>query len=378
MIIFLLIYVLANYYVGVRGYKAFNKVIPFISARLFWILFWITAFSYIISMLGRNFIPSYIRNPFTIIGVFWMAALFYLILLLPIVDLLRYLFHKTPYSSTGFGNSLSLLYSNGLTVFIIIAVLLVYGIYNASHPIVNTYDITLSKKNSQLSQLKAVMVSDIHLDSGVSRKKLLEMVEKINSLNPDIVFLCGDIIDENTSQTSREFLPSALRDLKADYGVYAVSGNHDYYSVGNEKMKDYFKKANVTLLTDEAVSISNKFYILGRNDIATERSSNAKRLTIENILSQPHDPLPVILLDHQPISVDEAKAAEVDLQLSGHTHQGQFFPNNFITKKTFVSDFGHYTDGNYNMIVSSGYGTWGPPIRIGTKSEIVEINISFH
>ena len=109
IILFLAIYTLANYYVGIRGYRAFNKMLPFLTAKVFWIIFWFIAFSYMISILGRNFLPQALRNPFTTIGVYWMAALFYLVLILPLVDISRYIFHKTPFATGKLGTFTSFL-----------------------------------------------------------------------------------------------------------------------------------------------------------------------------------------------------------------------------------------------------------------------------
>lgn len=152
--------------------------------------------------------------------------------------------------------------------------------------------------------------------------------------------------------------------------VFTVLGNHEYYTGNlNESLK-IFKEANITILRDEVVEIAG-IYLVGRED------ASRKRKNLASLLEGVHKEKPIILLDHQPVALEEAKIAGVDLQLSGHTHRGQFFPNQLITKRLYEVDYGYLAKEQLQVIVSSGYGTWGPPVRIGTQSEIVDIQVKF-
>ncbi|MDP4145541.1 MAG: metallophosphoesterase [Bacillota bacterium] len=377
LVLFIGIFGLLNYYVGKRSYTAITKFIPVVGTKLYWTIFWIAALSYIISSIGRNFLPHYIRSPFTVIGVYWMSAFFYLLLLLPIADILRFIFHKTALGKTSIGNFLSFIYGNGLIVVILVIGLIFYGMYNASHTVVTDYSLNIDKKAGKIKTLNIAMVSDIHLGSGINNKKLSDMVDSINKLNPDIIFLCGDIIDENTSTSEKKYMTSAFKNLKSKYGVYAIAGNHENYSNDLNDLANNYKESNVKLLLDETVIVDNSFVVIGRMDASFSRGEGNNRKDIKQLLSKLDPSLPIINLDHQPVSLDEAEKNGIDLQLSGHTHKGQIFPLNLITKKIYVDDYGYYKKDNYQLIVSSGYGTWGPPIRIDTKGEIVNIKVKF-
>jgi predicted MPP superfamily phosphohydrolase len=134
----------------------------------------------------------------------------------------------------------------------------------------------------------------------------------------------------------------------------------------------------ITLLRDKAVKIEDSFYVIGRDDTSVKRYSDSERKAIASIDKSIDKSLPIIVLDHQPSNLGEPSNFGADLQFSGHTHKGQFFPNNLITKRIFESDYGYYKKDNMQLIVSSGFGTWGSPIRIGTKSEIVHVNLIFN
>jgi len=131
------------------------------------------------------------------------------------------------------------------------------------------------------------------------------------------------------------------------------------------------------VLRDSSVKVADSFYIVGREDKYYEMISGNKRAEIWELMQGLELELPVILLSHQPVNLEEAKNAGVDLQLSGHTHKGQFFPFNFITRNIFEVDYGYLRTGNLQVIVSTGAATWGPPIRIGSSSEVVDILVNF-
>ncbi|HWI54984.1 MAG TPA: metallophosphoesterase, partial [Desulfobacteria bacterium] len=123
--------------------------------------------------------------------------------------------------------------------------------------------------------------------------------------------------------------------------------------------------------------VADSFYIVGRDDKSGSRFTGHKRKNLQDIISAVDRSLPVIVMDHQPTNLGETERAGVDLQVSGHTHRGQLFPNHLITRRIYEVDYGYLRKGNLNVIVSSGYGTWGPPIRVGSVAEIVDINVEF-
>lgn len=139
----------------------------------------------------------------------------------------------------------------------------------------------------------------------------------------------------------------------------------------------YLEGAGVNVLRDRWLKVAGSFYVIGRDESSKARFTGEKRLDLQDLLKGVDNSLPLILLDHVPSQLQEAQAQGIDLQLSGHTHRGQLFPNQFITSKIFEDDWGLLRKGNYQIIVSSGFGTWGPPIRVGNKPEIVDITMRF-
>jgi predicted MPP superfamily phosphohydrolase len=210
------------------------------------------------------------------------------------------------------------------------------------------------------------MISDIHVGTSVKEHQIDNMLEKINEQNPDIVCLAGDIFDENSSDEMIEYLCEALGKIEVKYGIYYITGNHD----GNmkDKFSDKFEKYNIYIIDEKAILINDSFYLVGRADDVT-----GNRGSVENILQGINKEYPIILLDHRPVNINEAENSGVDLQLSGHTHNGQIYPFNYFVGLANDVSYGHKKYGNYNIIVSSGYGTWGFPVRTGSSAEIVKV-----
>ena len=167
-----------------------------------------------------------------------------------------------------------------------------------------------------------------------------------------------------------------FKKLESKYGTYAVLGNHDS-GKSYEEMVEFFKQADIKLIQDENISISDEFILCGRKDATPIGVQGENRKSIKELLDNVDDNKPIIMLDHQPTSINEAELNNVDLLLSGHTHKGQLFPGNLITNKLFLVDYGYLKVNDLNVIVSSGVGTWGPPIRICSESEITNIKLEY-
>ncbi|HSM47824.1 MAG TPA: metallophosphoesterase, partial [Draconibacterium sp.] len=166
-----------------------------------------------------------------------------------------------------------------------------------------------------------------------------------------------------------------LKNLQAKQGVYAVLGNHEFY--GNASAAhEYLKNHKITVLRDSAVVLPNGIAIVGREDITSERMNGKHRKSIKELLNGIDLENPVFMLDHQPYKLAEVASHSVDLQVSGHTHNGQMWPFNYITAAMFEISRGYGKINDTHFYVSSGYGTWGPPIRTNSRSEIVVLEIS--
>lgn len=256
----------------------------------------------------------------------------------------------------------------------LVLILFFIGMYTANDIKITKYEITVDK-SSNLDMLKIAMFSDLHLGYVNNHEKLSEIVSKINRISPDIVVIPGDFFDGNYNAIKNpQEIQEALLKINSTYGTYLVWGNHD---AGNtfDEMKALIASANITILEDEAIEVADRFILVGRRDSSPIGYQGENRTDTNINMEESDINLPVIVLDHQPSNMGEYQQA--DLILSGHTHQGQVFPFSLITKLAFIVDYGYYCDDKKQMIVTSGVATWGPPIRIGTKSEIVEIDMGF-
>lgn len=376
LILFICVYGFANYYVGLRGWQLTSVLSPILSPKIYWTVFWIISLSYIGGRAFVNILPKPISNFFILIGSFWLAIFLYSFMTILLVDILKLLNRYLHFIPTSIITNNTFSSIAGIVCVLFISVLIGYGTYNAKNPIIKHYDITINKRGNGLKDLHIAMASDIHLGKIVGNSHLSRMVNMVNSLNPDIILLGGDVIDESIEGANEKDMSLILSSLKAKYGTYGILGNHEYYAGHSEKIVKYLNAAGITVLQDQNTLINNSFYLAGREDRVLTRSTRTQRKDLATVLAGTSN-LPIILLDHEPFAVNEAKTQKVDLMLSGHTHHGQLFPANFITKALFTIDWGHYQDGGFNLIVSSGFGTWGPPVRIGNRPEVIDITVHF-
>jgi predicted MPP superfamily phosphohydrolase len=195
-------------------------------------------------------------------------------------------------------------------------------------------------------------------------------------LDPDIVLLPGDIVDEDLNPVIKENLGESLRTIKSKFGVFAVTGNHEYIG-GVEEAVSYLTENGVHFLRDESILINHTAYLLGREDRSVNRFKNKSRKTLQEIMQGVDKHYPIISMDHQPFHLAEAEENGIDLQLSGHTHNGQLWPLNYITDAIYEVDWGYKRIADTHIYVSCGVGTWGPPVRSGNRPEIVNIKLDF-
>lgn len=188
--------------------------------------------------------------------------------------------------------------------------------------------------------------------------------------------LPGDVVDEDIKPVIKQNLGEILKKLKSVYGTYAVTGNHEYIG-GAEQACKYLTEHEITLIRDDYIKIADSFYIIGREDRAIKWFTGKTRKTLREIMHGADKNLPLILMDHQPLGLEEARENDIDLQLSGHTHHGQLWPFNFITNKVYSLSYGYIKKGNTHYYVSCGAGTWGPPVRTGNKPEIIDLTVNF-
>lgn len=376
IIVFVSIYGFTNYYIGLRGYEYLESIIPSLNNKVYWIFFWIIVLSFIVGRFNSKLIPGFFQKTSNLIGSYWMAIMLYTLMLFLLLDVTRFIINHTNLKNIKMLQIQNINFYIGILIFACIPVVIIYGAYHARNINVNSYSIRIDKNTTTLKNLSVVFLSDIHLGNIVDNYQLEHIVNKINNLSPDIVLIGGDIIDDSIEPYIKQGMSQTFRKIKSKYGVYAILGNHDGTAGNQSDVIKYFEDGGMKVLVDQYAKIEDAFYIVGRADDGMPRGAS-KRKPLEEILKDINISLPIILMDHNPAKHFEAAQQSVDLQLSGHTHGGQFFPFTLITKMIYENDWGYLKKDNFQLIVSSGSGTWGPPIRIGSSSEIVEVNIEF-
>ncbi len=376
IIIVLLLYSAITFYIGIRGWQSLRKKSSLIFSISYLFIFGLFALSYPLGSLLQTLSPSPLADILILAGSFWLGMTYYLFLFTLFIDILRFIdAYKSFIPLTLKQHSLRV----AAAIFLVTTGLIAYGTWNARHPVTINYEITIPKiaGTSSLETLQVVMISDIHLGQIVDNRRLKRLVNRINQLEPDIVLIPGDIIDNNINVLSDQHMIETFRKLRPKLGTYAVLGNHEYFDQQTELAIEYLEQGNIHILRDQWTLINNNFYVVGRDDLAKMRYTGANRQDLKTVMEGIDHRLPIILLDHQPQNLQDAVDQGVDLQLSGHTHLGQLFPNSLITKMLYEVDWGYLQKESLQVIVSCGFGTWGPPVRIGNSPEIINLTIHF-
>lgn len=244
-----------------------------------------------------------------------------------------------------------------------------YGFLHAKHIKAKTYRVPVGQRNKKI---RLALLSDIHFGTFVDKKQLRKIVQAVNSSHCDYVIIAGDTFDVDAFwHCDLEELSAELQKLSPAQKTFAALGNHDPQS-SNPKLLAFFQAAHIDLLVDKAARTPD-FTIVGRDDI----TANPKRKALSGLLCETPSDRPTIVIDHNPAGIDEGVQNNVDLVLCGHTHKGQFFPATLFTKWSYGKKgfYGCYKTGNTTSIVSSGAGFFQMPMRTGTNSEIVLIDL---
>ncbi len=373
--VFFALYGLVNFYIFIRGWQSIPQGSTLRSAYA--IVFWVVALSFIGGRFLERVWTSALSDLLVWMGSFWIGAMLYFFIAVLSLDLLRLVNYLIPYYPSFIArNYAQAKYITTAGAMGVVAILVLVGHINALSPRVRTMDLMIDKRVEGMKAVNIAAASDIHLGTIVGRHRFDRIVEAINGLKPDVVLLPGDIVDEDLAPVIKQNLGESLKNIKPRFGVYAVTGNHEYFG-GVEEACTYLAEHNVVVLRDQVVKVNGCFFLVGREDRSCTQFTGKRRKTLEDLMAGVDRNYPVILMDHQPFGLHEAVSQEVDLQLSGHTHQGQLWPVSFIIKAIYEVGWGFKKIANTNIYVSSGVGTWGPPVRIGNRPEIVNIRLTF-
>jgi len=313
---------------------------------------------FFVHMAGnRDTWPLWLSSFMYEVGTGYLVVLLYLLLIFVVLDILR-LIRVLPKH---------IFYNNAKTSLIIALALLVVLVYGNVH-YHNKQRVELSYTSEKVTKpLKLVMVSDLHLGYHNVRKDLKKWIKLINDENPDLVLIAGDLIDGSIRPVNEEQMYEEFKALKAP--VYACLGNHDYMT-GTSQDMEFCQKAGIHVLVDSVA------YVGGLALISRDDRTNRERKSLKDIMQGIDRSKYIIELDHQPYNLEEAEQNGVDLELAGHTHDGQIWPIKWITRSMYECSYGSWKRGDTQYYISSGLGIWGPEFRIGTDSEYVVINLN--
>jgi hypothetical protein len=259
IIMILLIFTLISYYIGWHGKLFISHVFDTQVNAMYWIVYYLIAFSYIIGRLGGRWLPKALSQLLKVLGSYWFAIMTYGLLLLPIVDLLAWIMRLSSMEASVYIPWL------GWTLVMVIITIMLRGSWNARNPIVRQYEISIPKEAGSMKQLRIAVASDLHLGAIVRNKRLQLLVDRIQALKPDLILLPGDILDDDIEPFIRYRMAEQMKELKAPLGTFAVLGNHEYIGGKINEFVKQMKAIDIEVLMDRSVKIEDSFYIIGRN-----------------------------------------------------------------------------------------------------------------
>lgn len=387
------IYLLLNLYILRWAYLwmgTCHSILRTLGFRLiFAVIYVLLSTSLLTGFLIKN--PKSLHRMLKITGNYFLGIFLYTLVIILLADfgriLLKYVFHASwIHSRTAFTVA-------GAICALLILLLSACGIFHAKYIKTTSYDVIINKTIPERTSMKVVLLADTHFGYNAGVLHARELVRKINKQKPDLVCIAGDIFDnEYDAIRNPEKLAKTLRGIKSTYGVYACWGNHDLNEeilagftfkhkdgdlsdIKDPRMKKFLKDSNIHILEDESVLINDQFYVIGRKDASLTEKIHETRKAPAQLTEKLDRDKPIIMIDHQPKELQELADAGVDLDLCGHTHDGQTFPGNFTIKLMWENPCGLLSKDNMTNITTSGAGVWGPAMRIGTDSEICSINI---
>lgn len=395
MILFLIIpaYVLINCYLLHRIYKWLTACSDIFHSRRF-VIPYISVYALLaLSLLFAFLLPSSgLQVAVKRVSNYWLGTFLYILIFVTVADICRLILKRIPGRLHNFFFSRKGYVFVGIFLTALTAAFSIYGSVNAKIVRSTPYQVAVDKECPGIDQLKIALVADFHLGYSVGDAQMRRMVKKINEMEPDLILIAGDIFDNDYEAVQNpDKIAATLAQMKSKYGVYGVFGNHDVserllggFSVSSDKedvrdprFDEFAQKAGIQILDDQVICVENAFYLVGRKD-AQKTGDGGGRLSPEKILSQTDTELPVIVMEHQPRQLQELADAGADLQLCGHTHDGQIFPGNLVLPFFWENPFGLLKKDQMYSIVTSGVGVWGPAMRVGTASEVCEITVDFN
>ena len=387
------VYILVNIYLIRWLFRWLKAVHPCLGKRRVKILVSVIYLFFASALLAGFLLPAgEAKRFFMHVGNYWLGVLAYVILTVAAADILRFFLKRCRWvNQEKLSSPRTFVLAGGFCILLITAVSL-WGVVNARIIRTTEYEITVEKELQSIDEMKIVLAADLHMGYNIGCRHMERMVEKINREDPDLVVIAGDIFDnEYEALENPERLASILKGIQSRYGVYACYGNHDiqekilagftFRSKGKKesdiRMDAFLEQAGITLLRDESVMIADEIVLYGRPDAKKPGRGITVRRTPGEITSGLDLSKPIFVIDHEPGELQELADAGADLDLCGHTHDGQMFPGNILTAMMWENACGYLKKDDMHSIVTSGVGVFGPNMRVGTIAEICSITVYF-
>jgi predicted MPP superfamily phosphohydrolase len=370
------VYFGVQFYLFLRGWQA-------LAWRKRWrpwfaVVFWFLALAFVAGRNLENLAVTPLSSVLVWIGAFWFAVMYYLFLgglVLEVAGRTSRWWGLLPRTWMEAWPRTKFRAVAALTVAVL--ALVGYGHWNALRPEIVRMEIEVPGRPDGPKQLRVVAASDLHLGTLVTQARIKGWVEAINALSPDVILLPGDVIDEDLEPVVENNLGEFLRGLRAPLGVFAVTGNHEYIG-GVGLAVEYLEAHGITVLRDRAVPLAGgALWLAGREDASITRFSGRQRAPLREILLGVPPGAPLVVMDHQPVALPEAAEAGAEMLVAGHTHDGQLWPNKHIVRALFGHSSGPGRSGGMDFYILPGLGTWGPPVRVGNRPQILDLVVRF-
>jgi len=375
MLLFLLMYL--SIYGGVHVYAFFRlrrgfTLAPVTSVLLIVFLTLMVVAPIFIRILERNGQDLFARG-LAYIGFVWMGLIFVFFSVSIFFDVYRVLHFLARHLTEPPLANLTLSLRNFCVLSIVLSfAVVIYGYFEALNIRTEHLTVKTDKLPERIERIRITQISDVHLGLIVGKWRLNRILQKVGESHPDILVSTGDLVDGQMD--SPEMLAGMLRSIPVKYGKFAVTGNHELYA-GLERALAFTEKAGFTILRGEGKTVEGVINIAGVDDPVRgpyrPEQTVSEKMLLENLPGKKF----TLFLKHQPV-VNKGSAGLFDLQLSGHTHKGQIFPFNLMTKLFYRMHTGlTVLDSGARLYTSRGTGTWGPPIRFLSPPEVTVIDI---
>ncbi|MFT3662142.1 MAG: metallophosphoesterase [Gordonia sp. (in: high G+C Gram-positive bacteria)] len=313
------------------------------------------------------------------VGFTWWAALFYLILGVLLIGLVSLLLRgvakvRDVAPAVSLDRRRRWVAGSSAALVVVVAVIVGYGLFEASRPRIKNETVAVTGLPVQFEGTRIALITDLHVGPARGESFVRGVVEKVAAEKPDLILFGGDLADGTITHVGEDLAP--LKDLRAPLGIYGVSGNHEYYADDGGSWLDYWETLGIRALRNETVPITRDGATIDLAGIYDKTAPEPWEPDADKALAGHDDARVLIYAAHQPSQAEDVEGRGVDLQVSGHTHDGQLWPFTYAVRLANPVHAGFGTVGDVPVYVSRGTGAWGPPVRVMAPPEITILTLT--